>query len=106
MRQVHARTSRRVSAAEVRDAVDRVLGALPDEAPVPAAAMVVLTASSMPDLASRLRTALGSRAPWHESAVATEGRHTVVVARVAASDVDVCAATAASIGAQCTRRDV
>ncbi len=106
MRQVHARTSRRVSAAEVRDAVDRVLGALPDDAPSAPAATVVLTASSMPDLASRVRSALGSRAPWLESAVATEGRHTVVVARVAASDVDLCAATAASLGAHCTRRDV
>ena len=41
-------------------------------------------AESMPDLASRLRTAMKSPVDFRDSAVATEGRHTVLVARVTA----------------------
>ncbi len=105
LRQVHARVRRRVSAAEVRDAVDRVLGALPGASASPVAdVVVVVSAMSTPDLASRFRAALAGRAQLTDTAVATEGRHTVMVARVSATDAVICRDVAAQLGASCSQR--
>jgi hypothetical protein len=94
-------------AALVRGAVDRVIAALADrDVPAPAAdRVVVVTAESTPDLASRLRAAVGSREVMREVAVATEGRHTVLVARVAAAQVEPMRASVERIGARFVVRE-
>jgi hypothetical protein len=70
-------------------AVDRVLGTL-GTASVEQEIVthtVVVMAESMPDLASRLRSVVQQQATLRDAAVASEGRHTVLTARVLASEV-------------------
>ncbi|MGQ0646019.1 MAG: hypothetical protein ACT4P7_00520 [Gemmatimonadaceae bacterium] len=102
-RQVRGRA---VEAALVRSAVDRVVAMLAsrDEQARVVAPVVVVTAESMPDLASRLRSALGSTDLLQDVAVATEGRHTVLVARSNDSQLDTVRAAAERIGARFVRR--
>jgi hypothetical protein len=97
---------RRVDGALVRSAVDRVVGALATrQAPaVGGHAVVVVSAESMPDLASRLRAGLRS-VELQELAVASEGRHTVVVARVDSAGVDSVRTVAQAIGARIVVRE-
>jgi hypothetical protein len=103
-RQVQARVHREVKPQQVRDAVDRVVAALPESlgAPVAAGVVVVVSATSMPDLASRLRGDL--RLPPGVG-MATAGRHTVVVARVPGDEVPAWERAAAAVGARCALRD-
>jgi hypothetical protein len=97
---------RRVDGALVRSVVDRVVGALAtrDVAPVRGRAVVVVSAESMPDLASRLRAALPS-VELQGAAVAREGRHTVVVAHVDAAGMDSVRIAAQAIGARIVVRE-
>jgi len=69
--------------------VDRVLGSLGTasvEQEIGTHTVVVM-AESMPDLASRLRSVVQHGATLHDAAVASEGRHTVLAARVRAPEV-------------------
>ena len=97
---------RRVDGALVRSVVDRVVGALVtrDEPAVAGTAVVVVSAESMPDLASRLRAALRS-VELKGAAVASEGRHTVVVAQVDAAGMDSVRIAAQAIGARIVVRE-
>lgn len=102
------RVSRRVThpaadLALVRSAVDRVADALGTREARDAA--VVVSAESMPDLASRLRAAVAP-ADIGDLGVATEGRHTVVVARVASAQVEAVRDAATRIGARVVSRDL
>ncbi len=92
-----------VRAGLVRETVDRTLGALaePGVPSEPVLATVVLTASSTPDLASRVRRGLAAHGVLLEAVgVATTGRHTVVVARCPISVESVMRSTASAIGAR------
>lgn len=96
-------TGRNADAALVRGSVDRVIAALAArEAPTQ---VVVVTAESMPDLASRLRAGVAEAQALRDAAVATEGRHTVLVARVETDKVAAVRQAAERIGARCTTRD-
>lgn len=92
----------------VREAVDRTLGALPGDAeatPTLDAATAVLTATSMPDLASRVRLGLATvDAPVLALRTATVGRHTVVALQVPPSAEPVVRTAAAAIGARLSWR--
>ena len=78
-------------------------------APVPAApvagSVVIVHRESTPDLASRWRRALPVDVDPGPIAVATEGRHTVIVTRVADAHVEASRKAAADIGAMCTTRE-
>ncbi len=91
----------------VRDAVERVLEALPSRMPAAAPSMrlVVVHRAGMPDLSSRLRATLPADARAVEFALATEGRHTVVVARGSEVEVSAIQEAATKLGAFCTIRD-
>ncbi|MBC7894877.1 MAG: hypothetical protein H7066_05670 [Cytophagaceae bacterium] len=97
---------RKVDDALVRSVVDRVVGALAtrEVASVAGTAVVVVSAASMPDLASRLRAALRS-VEFQGAAVASEGRHTVFVARVDAAGMDSVRTAAQAIGARFVVRE-
>lgn len=96
----------RVRAELVRDAVDRVLSALPVEAPVAVRSRVVIAhRESTPDLASRWRQAAGDAVAFVELAAATEGRHTVVAARVPDAQVGAATDAATRLGAGCSVRE-
>lgn len=96
-----------VRPALVRDVVERVIGALPAEAPAaaPVLRIAVVHRDGMPDLASRLRGALPDGATLASLALATEGRHTVVVVRGGDAELDAVQEAAARLGASCTIRD-
>lgn len=83
----------------VAGAVDRVLSALP-EVTAPPSSIVVVSAASKPDLASRLRAALPEEWRHAPLAVAHDGRHTVVCCEVPSAHVQVVATAAAQIGAE------
>lgn len=96
----HHLGSTRVPRAEVERVVDRVLASVNTRrAEEPSVRVVTVTASSMPDLASRLRRALGDSARNFVMEGATEGRHTVVVLRVPAAEVPQVETAARQIGA-------
>lgn len=103
VRQVQTRVHRGVKPHEVRDAVERVVAALPASLGAPPVAEVVVTvsAASMPDLASRLRRDLGLPAAV---GVASAGRYTVVVARVPEGEVEAWERAAEAMGARCLVR--
>lgn len=89
---------------EVRGAVRAAtVAAPPPPAPTPGQ-LVILHAESTPDLASRWRRALPAGVDVGAVAVATEGRHTVVVARVADALVAASRQAALDIGAHCSTR--
>jgi hypothetical protein len=107
VRRVMRRVGRaRVRASLVRETVDRVLEALPAVTPPGAAAsrVVVIHRASTPDLASRLRAAAPS-VVFLELHTVTEGRHAVVVARVAADDATRLQEVARGLGATCSVRE-
>jgi hypothetical protein len=96
---------RRVDGALVRSVVDRVVGALATrDVPAAGGRVVVVSADSMPDLASRLRAGLRS-VELQELAVASEGRHTVVVARVDSAGMESVRTVAQAIGARIVVRE-
>ena len=99
---------RGIDRAVVAGAVERVLGRLAAASVEPEAIThtVVVMAESMPDLASRMRSALQSRATFRDMAVATEGRHTVLAASVAAPDLDAVREAAGRLGARLVDRGV
>jgi hypothetical protein len=66
--------------------------------------LVILHAESTPDLASRWRRALPTGVEVGPVGVATEGRHTVVVAQVAEAMVAAARQAASQIGAHCSTR--
>lgn len=90
----------------VRSAVDRVIGALESRTPaVPSGErVVVVTCERVPDLASRVRAAAGGES-WYDWAVASEGRHTVLVARVGDSAVEAVRAAAEHLGGRFVVRE-
>lgn len=107
LQRVGGRTSRH---ANVRETATRGRGvtrlAVEPVATAPVAGSVVIVhRESTPDLASRWRRALPAGVDPGPIAVATEGRHTVIVARVADSHVEVARKAAADIGAMCTTRE-
>jgi hypothetical protein len=76
-------------------------------APAPARTpgqLVIIHAESTPDLASRWRRALPPGVEVGALAVATEGRHTVVIAEVPETLVAATRQAALEIGAQCSTR--
>jgi hypothetical protein len=91
---------RGIDRAVVAGAVERVLGRLAAASVEPEAIThtVVVMAESMPDLASRMRSALQSQATFRDMAIATEGRHTVLVGRVAAPEIDAVCEAAGRLG--------
>ena len=98
-------TNRAVDVTVVRSAVDRVLATLATrEPPADESRVVAVSAERMPDLASRLRGAVPGTV-LRELAVASAGRHTVLVARVGAGEVDALSAAALGMGAQVAVRD-
>ncbi|MBK8248804.1 MAG: hypothetical protein IPK85_15585 [Gemmatimonadetes bacterium] len=66
--------------------------------------LVILHAESTPDLASRWRRALPPGVDVGRLAVATEGRHTVVIAEVPEALVAAARQAGLDIGAQCSTR--
>jgi hypothetical protein len=105
VRRVSARVKHsRVGASHVRDAVDRVVEALPPMPNARPATLVVVTRADMPDLASRLRRAVPAPA-FAELVAEQSGRHTVVVASVHALHRDAVQQAAAALGATWTERD-
>ena len=96
-----------VRRALIGDVVDRTLGALAATSAdcTSTSVTVIVSAASVPDLASRLR-----RAAEQESILvdglssATEGRHTVVTMRAAEQQVGVLRAAAERIGAHLVTR--
>ena len=92
----------------VREATRAAVAASPvSAAPAPVGApgqLVILHAESTPDLASRWRRALPAGVEVGRLAVATEGRHTVVVAVVPDALVAASRQAALAIGAQCSTR--
>ena len=101
-------TGRPAADALVRGAVDRVVAALEARPAALAPAgerVVVITAASTPDLASRLQAAIGDRGVLRGPAVASEGRHTVVVGRVAAGQLEAVRAAAERVGARFVARE-
>jgi hypothetical protein len=96
-----------VAATVVASAVDRVIALLTatPESPATPGRVAVVTGESMPDLASRLRAALGAAVPLGDAAVATEGRHTVLVARIKDAEVSPVRDAAERIGARLVMRD-
>lgn len=107
IRRVTRRMGRAAARAEVVGVVDRVLAALATAAGASGAGdqVVVVTGESMPDLASRLRRAVDRGVSLDGLAVATEGRHTVCVARVDGAQVPAVRAAAEKIGARMAARD-
>ncbi len=98
---------RGVKRSEVVAVVDRVahrLAAVSSQGDT-ATQTVLVMAESMPDLASRLRGALGKHVDLAGASVATEGRHTVLAARVRSSNVREVTLAAGSIGARCQVTD-
>jgi hypothetical protein len=95
----HEAATRSIDVDLVRSAVDRVIVALESRrAPSPdGERVVVVTGECVPDLSSRVRAAAGG-ASWSDWAVASEGRHTVLVARVDASSVAAVRAAAELVG--------
>lgn len=99
-----------VRAQLVREVVDRTLGALPDLAAAAprattASAIAIFSATSTPDLASRVRLALAGRdVTVDRLATATEGRHTVVTLHVPASSGETVRSVATAIGARVSWR--
>ena len=96
-----------VRRAVIRDAVDRTLGALAEVSAegTGAPTTLVVVAAPVPDLASRLRRAVQHQSIAVEGmASATEGRHTVVILRVAEELVGVLRAAAERIGAHLVTR--
>ena len=67
--------------------------------------VLVVHKESTPDLASRWRRAMPEGSGLGSLHSATEGRHTVVTARMTASVAQVARAAAERIGAQCTARE-
>jgi hypothetical protein len=104
VRRVEQRLGRtRVREGLVRETVDRTLGTLAARAtvPTPVLATAALAAVSMPDLASRLRSALSVHGvSLEEIGAATAGRHTVVAARCPVSAESVVRSAATAIGAR------
>ncbi len=98
---------RGIDRAVVAGAVDRVLGRLAaaSEEPEAITHTVVVMAESMPDLASRLRSAMKSTVDLRDSAVATEGRHTVLVARVATPHLPVLRDASKQLGLRLIERE-
>ncbi|MCC6318657.1 MAG: hypothetical protein IT361_13330 [Gemmatimonadaceae bacterium] len=101
------RVTERVAHRHGRDAliasvVDRVVGALAERDIPPAPATdqtVVVSAESMPDVASRLKAAMPG-VTLEDVAVASEGRHHVLVARASGATLDAIRAAAEAIGAR------
>lgn len=96
-----------VRRALIRDLVDRTLGALSVASAdcTSTSVTVIVSAASVPDLASRLRRAAAQESVLVEGlASATEGRHTVVTMRVAAQQVGLLRAAADRIGAHLVTR--
>lgn len=91
----------------VAGAVDRVLGRLAAASVEPETIThtVVVMAESMPDLASRLRTAVRSPVHFGDAAIATEGRHTVLVARIAAAEMPVLRDASGRLGVRMIERE-
>lgn len=90
----------------IAGAVDRVLGGLRTASFEPAGThMMVVTAESMPDLASRLRRAVPPDIALGDVGVASAGRHTVVTARVRASEVAALRQAAERVGAHVVVRE-
>ena len=87
----------------IRDAVDRTLGALAtrQSQAVLHLSTVVVSAESMPDLASRLRAEL-ARAGFEPATLgaAAEGRHTVVTLEVSAEQVTIVRSAAEALNAR------
>ncbi len=94
-----------VRRAAVRDAVERAVSATVAPCAAPARLVVIAHRASTPDLASRWRRALPESVSLSEVAVATEGAHTVVAARVAAHQVDAATDAARGIDAQVVVRE-
>jgi hypothetical protein len=90
----------------VRGVVDQLVGAMPAVAAVPEAMHVLIVhRASTPDLASRWRRATAAGADLGEVGVATEGRHTVVVARIRAEQSHQAREAALALDAQCLVRE-
>lgn len=94
-----------VRRAAVREAVERAVSTAGPPCAVPPRHVVVAHRSSTPDLASRWRRALPDALQLSDVAIATEGSHTVVAARVAVDQVEVAAAAARDIGADVVVRE-
>lgn len=84
----------------IAGAVDRVLGRLAAVSVEPETIThtVVIMAESTPDLASRFRSAVQPHATLRDVAVASEGRHTVLAARVTAPELNVVREAAGRLG--------
>lgn len=103
-------TTRRASRCAIAEVVDHVAARLdlPDEsvATVTTSSMcvVAVSAASVPDLASRVRAHLAPEGIASvEHGTATVGRHTVVVMRIAETELARVEAVAAALGARCAR---
>ncbi len=90
----------------IAGAVDRVLGSLRTASfAAEGTHTVVVMAESMPDLASRLRGAVEDGGVLGDVGVASEGRHTVLTARVRRSDVPALRLAAERLGARFLERE-
>lgn len=107
LQRVGSRTSRHATVRETapRGRATTRPAAEPVQAPPVAGSVVIVHRESTPDLASRWRRALPAGVDPGPIAVATEGRHTVIVARVADAHVEASRKAAADIGAMCTTRE-
>lgn len=85
----------------IAGAVDRVLGGLRTASfESEGTHTIVVTAESMPDLASRLRGIVEQESALREVGVATAGRHTVLTARVREPEVPALRQAAERLGAR------
>ncbi|MEO6446300.1 MAG: hypothetical protein ABIZ91_07040 [Gemmatimonadaceae bacterium] len=91
----------------VRDVVARTLGALPNAAPdAPSVLLtVIVTAASLPDLASRLRRAAEPQGIVIDGLCsATEGRHTVVTLRTGSVHLEALRRAVEGVGGRMVQR--
>jgi hypothetical protein len=101
---------RRVERAALSAAIDRVAGALTNAGtPLATAAtagiVIVVSATNMPDLGSRLRAALPESLRQAKLEAALEGRHAVVCLEVRAEEADAVREAASRIGANAWTSD-
>lgn len=90
----------------IAGAVDRVLGRLRTASfEQEGTHTVVVMAESMPDLASRLRSAVEPGGTLRDVGVASAGRHTVLTARVRPSDIPALRQAAERLGARSLVRE-
>lgn len=91
----------------ISGAVDRVLGSLRTASVEQEMVThtVVVMAESMPDLASRIRSAVQPAVTLRDLGMASQGRHTVLTARVLPSEVDALRQAAERLGVRFVVRE-